>query len=294
MVSDAAAVALAAAAFWSMSMVLSKRGLEFGGDALLVALVVAVVDAVLYWPVLAVVEGGAVLAGLTPAGVGVFVLAGVVGTGVGRLASFTAIDRVGASVNSAAVSTRPLFATALAFLFLGEAVGPVVGAGIVVLVVGLVVLSLSRGGDVRGWAPHELLFSLLAAGSWAVADVVRRFGLTTTPATALHGVAVNEAAGVVVLGAYLLARRPAALGAVPRRSLAFFVGAGLLNACSFLLFFVALDLGPVAIVTSLVGVASLFTVAFAYLLLGDLERITPGIVVGAGLVVVGAAAITLA
>ncbi|MEF8867877.1 MAG: EamA family transporter, partial [Haloarculaceae archaeon] len=186
------------------------------------------------------------------------------------------------------------FATALAFLLIGEVVAPQVVGGILLLVVGLVVLSLSRGGDIRGWHAYELLFPLAAAGAFALADVLRRWGLTTTAATPLHGVALNETAGGVLLAAYVLIRRRGAMRDVSRRTYGIFVGSGLLNALSLLLFFVALDLGRVAIASSLIATTPLFTAAFAYVLLDDLERITMGVVAGAALVVGGAVVITLA
>jgi uncharacterized membrane protein len=60
------------------------------------------------------------------------------------------------------------------------------------------------------------------------------------------------------------------------------------------MFFVALDLGRVAIASSLIATTPLFTAAFAYVLLDDFERITRGDVAGAALVVVGAIVIALA
>lgn len=275
-------------------MVLSKRGLAEGGTTLQVSVVVSAISALVYWPLLFGLYGQGALAAFTPVGIGIFIVAGVVGTALGRLSSFVAINRVGASVNNAAVSARPLFATALAFVMLGEAIGLQVGLGIVVLVIGLVVLSLSRGGDIGGWKAWELLFSLGAAGAWAFSDVIRRLAFTSTPATALHGVAVNETAGFIALFAYLVARHPEQVYVPQRRASWAFIGSGAFNACSLLLFFVALEIGPVAIATSLVGVSALYTAVFAYFLLDDLERITRGILVGATLVVIGAALITLA
>jgi drug/metabolite transporter (DMT)-like permease len=181
----------------------------------------------------------------------------------------------------------------LALVFLGEAVSIGVGAGIGVLVCGLVLLSLSRGGDRGGWRRTELLFPLGAAAGFATADVIRRFGLTTTGATALHGVTINETAGVLALAAYVLARRPDTFRSVSARTYVIFGLSGAANAVSFLLFFVALDIGPVAIATSFIGTTPLFTLVFTYLFLGDLERITKGVIAGAGLVVLGTVVIAI-
>lgn len=106
--------------------------------------------------------------------------------------------------------------------------------------------------------------------------------------------ALNETAGGLALAAYVLTRRRNAMRNVSRRTYGIFVGSGVLNALSLLMFFVALDLGQVAIASSLIATTPLFTAAFAYVLLDDLERITRGIVAGAALVVVGAVVITLA
>lgn len=294
MATEAYLFAVLSAMIWSLSMVGLKLGLEDGGTSLQASLVVALVDVAVYWGLLAALGQIGVFAEVSLVGLAAFVLAGIVGTALGRFASFTGIHRVGASVNSAGISTRPLFAAALAFLLIGEVVPVQVVGGILLLVVGLVVLSLSRGGDIGGWRVYELLFPLAAAGAFALADVLRRWGLTTTAATPLHGVALNETAGGILLAAYVLTRRRDAMADVSRRTYGIFVGSGVLNALSLLLFFVALDLGQVAIASSLIATTPLFTAAFAYVLLDDLERITRGVVIGAALVVVGAIVITLA
>lgn len=294
MVLEAAMVALTASVIWSLSMVIAKVGLEEGGTSLQVSLIVAFTDIAVYWGILVVTGNASAVTGIAPIGVAAFLVAGSVGTALGRFASFAGIRRVGASINSAGISSRPLFATALAFVFLGELVPPLVLGGILVLVVGLAILSLSGGGDIRGWQPWELLFPLSAAGAFAVADVLRRWGLTTTIASPLQGVAINETAGGLLLAGFILTRRRDAMRDVTRRTYGIFFASGLLNATSLLLFFTALELGPVAIASSLIATTPLFTAGFAYFLLGDLERITKGLLVGAFLVVLGAIAITVA
>lgn len=293
-VAAAGAVALAAAAIWAVSMILLKRGLAAGGTILQGSVVVAGVDSVVYWATIgALAAGGQSFAGLSPSIVPLFVASGVVGTAFGRLLSFDGIDRVGASVNSAAISTRPLFATLLALAVLGEVISVATAVGIVILVVGLVVLARSKGGDLRGWQPRELAVPVLAAVLFAASDVIRRFGLTETPVSPLGAVAVHETAGVVALLAIAAWRYD--LGMPTRRATAVFVASGVFNAVSLLLYFQAFSMpgGSVAVVTALVGTAPLFVTAFGAVLLADLERITRGVAVAAVLVVAGAALITL-
>jgi drug/metabolite transporter (DMT)-like permease len=301
-------LALLPALLWGFSPVLSKRGMAAGGDAVQAALVVVVVDSTLYWGAL-VVRGGEALPDLPLEAAGVFALAGVVGTALGRIAVFNGIDRVGASVNSAVISARPLFATLFAIGFLGESVGPATLLGVLMLVVGLAVLTLSKGGDLEGWRPRDLLFPIAAAAVFATGNVLRRFGLQRFETAPLEAVALNETAALVALVAYALARNPAlfrvggrALGdddrgvlGAPRRSYLYFAGSGTLTAVALLSLFAALNhpQGAVAVVDPLAATAPLFTSLFAYFLLGDLESVTRGIVAGAALVVLGVALVTL-
>jgi drug/metabolite transporter (DMT)-like permease len=289
------ALALVPALLWGFGPILDKRGMSAGGTALQAALVVVVVDTVLYWLALFVRSWPAPFSGLTPRLVGIFAVAGLFGTALGRILVFAGVDRVGASVNSAGISTRPLFAALLAVLFLGEPLGLLTGAGIVVLVAGLVVLTYSKGGDVGGWQATALLFPVGAAAVFAAGNVLRRFGFQNTGATPLQAVTVNETAALVALGFYTVARYGTDPLEASRTSYWYFLGSGLVTAVALLSFFAAfaMEAGRVAVVDPLAATAPLFTTVFAAAFLGDLERVTQGIVAGAVLVVAGAVLITV-
>ncbi|MFC7044485.1 EamA family transporter [Halobacteriaceae archaeon GCM10025711] len=288
------ALALVPAVLWGLSPILSKRGMAGGGSSLQASLTVVVVDSSLYWLALAVLQGTDLFSLVSLDALLVFAGAGVVGTALGRIAVFIGVDRVGASVNSAGISTRPLFATLLAFAWLGEPISLATGAGILVLVAGLVVLTLSKGGDISGWQPRDLAFPLAAAVAFAFGNVTRRFGLNAfTDVTLLEAVAINETAAFVALAGFALVRDRRDVFGAPRHTYAYFAGSGTLTAVALLSLFAALQRGPVAIVDPLAGTAPLFTTLFAAVLLRDLERVTWGIVAGAALIVAGAGLITL-
>ncbi|AEN07002.1 protein of unknown function DUF6 transmembrane [halophilic archaeon DL31] len=282
------------ALLWGFSPILSKRGMAAGGTSLQASVTVVVVDSTLFLIALAVQSGDA-FAGLTMETLGVFVLAGVFGTALGRLATFTGVDRVGASVNSAGVSARPLFATMLAVAFLGESASLSTVVGIVVLVAGLASLALAKGGDISGWEPYELLFPIAAAAFFAVGNVLRRYGLTSSDVTSLEAVALNELAAMAVLFGYAIARgRVGEVLGSPRETWGYFAASGTITAVALLSLFAAFahPEGVVAVVDPLAATAPLFTTVFAFFLLGDLERVTRGVVVGAALVVLGVALVT--
>lgn len=288
-------LALVPAVIWGFSPVLDKRGMSLQGTALQAATTVVVVDLSLFTAALLLLRGPALLAGLDPTVAGIFLFAGATGTALGRLAIFVGVHRVGASINSAVVSARPLFATALAFGLLGEPVSLATGVGIVVLVVGLIVLSLSKGGDLAGWETRDLLYPLASGTLFAFGNVLRRFGLGTGGADVLQAVALNEAGALVVFLAYVAVRGTSGFRTPARRSYAYFAGSGVLTAVALLSMFGALALpaGRVAIVESLASTAPLFTTVFAFFFLKDLERVTRGIVLGAVLVVIGVALVTV-
>lgn len=282
------ALALLPAVLWGFSPILSKRGMAGGGSSLQASLVVVAVDSTIYGVALLATSGLAVGAGLEPAAIGLFVAAGVVGTAIGRLAVFVGVDRVGASVNSAVISSRPLFAGILAVGLLGEPVTPVTVGGILVVVVGLAVLALSRGGDIGGWQPRDLLFPLAAAVAFGVGNVARKWGLDAFESiSVLEAVALNEVGALAALGTYgLLAHRDDVFSA-PRRTYAYFAGSGTITAVALLSLFAALEIGRVVVVDPLAATAPLFTALFAAVLLRDLERVTAQLILGAVLVVAG-------
>ena len=292
---EVVALAVLPAILWGLAPILDKRGMAGGGGSLQASLVVVIVDSTIYWIAIAALYGSGAFSGLTVEIFVVFVAAGVVGTAFGRIAIFVGVDRVGASLNSAIISTRPLFATVVALALLGEPLGPVTATGIVVLVAGLSILTISKGGDIEGWRPLDLLWPLAAAALFAVANVSRRYGMLESPISALEAVTINETAGLVVLAAYALATSRGDLFDMPRETYAYFAGSGLLTAVAMLSLMAALGLeeGRIAIVDPLVATAPLFTIVFAAVLLRDLERVTKGVVLGAALIVVGAVLITI-
>lgn len=279
--------ALLAAVGFAMEAILAKRGIAAGGSPILASLIVAAVSIVVYWVVIAAI-GSPIRAMLAdPFGIGVFLVSGVVGSGLGILLHYNGVDRVGASVNTAVVNSRPLFVAVAGFAFLGELLHPTTIVGIVVLVGGLVVITLSRGGDIGGWHPIELLFPVSAAIAFGTGNVLRRYGLTSTELTLFEGIAINAVGGFVVLGAYILVVRGTSVLSAPRRAYLWFVATGGLTSLALLALFAALERERVAIVDSIAAATPLFAVLFTVLFLRELEIVNLRVVVGATLVVSG-------
>lgn len=282
----------AAALFLGLGPVISKRGLSMGGTWMQAVLLVLGVRTALFWVALVGLSGADPFAGLSPFVVGVFVLGGVLASGVGRIAFAIGIDRIGSSLSNAFTNTRPLFAVLMAVVWLGETVTPGMAAGVLVLVFGLAVLSLSRGGDLSGWRRTDLVFPLLAAVVFAAGNVVRRFGFTISPVTSLQAVTVGETAALVSMVAFAAATGRLGADGAPRRAFGYFALNGVTAAVGLLAVFVALRAGPVSIVDPVTATAPLVTTAVAALVLRDVERVTPRLAAGVVLVVGGVALLT--
>lgn len=288
-------VSIAAAVLWGLSPVVMKRGLERDGTSMLAAVVLVIVSFGFFTTIATITYGPHdSYLGLSSTGTVIFLFGGVIGSSLGRLVLYVGVDRVGASVNTAVVNTRPLFASILAVALLGEPVSVWLGIGIVAIVAGVVSLSLSRGGDIRGWEPYELAFPLFAAIAYGAGNVVRRYGFTMTEADVLSAFVLNEFAAMGILVSYALVTRGPDLFQASRRTYAYFATGGFLSSLGLLCTFLALSRGPVVVVDPLVGTAPLFAVLFTYIFLQRVERVTRGVVLGAVFVLVGVVFVTLA
>lgn len=278
---------LVAAVFFGAESVLAKRGIEAGGSPLVVSLTVATVSVLIFGIGAVTFSEMTVLTGQSLADVGIFFFAGIIGSGLGVLMVYRGVDRVGASVNTAIINSRPLVVAILGFGVLSESLNLVTISGIIILVLGLVFVSLSRGGDIRGWEPSDLLIPLFTSILFAIGNVMRRYGLTQTDIPLIEGIAVNAFGGLIVLGGYVLLLHRKAVFAVSPWSYAWSVGTGCCTASALLAMFFAIERERVAIVDSIIATAPLMSLLLTVLFLRDFERVTRRITAGVILVVIG-------
>ena len=281
--------ALLTALTWGTGFIPNKRGLAAGGTPLQSCLTMGGVVCLILWTLILIGPGGGkFFSHLSLSTVCIFALAGLCGSALGNLLTLSGTDHVGASINSAVSNTRPLFTVVIAVIWLGESVQPLLVVGILMLVAGVVILAFSKGGDVRGWHAWQLWIPLGAAAAFAVGNIIRRFGLTSTDIPVLEALVIDQTAGFIMLGVYALARKRREVLLAPPKTYLFYAIAGILGTIGYLSLFAALDRGPVTIVDPLVATTPLFTTFWAYFLLNDLERITFGLVFGTILIVAGA------
>lgn len=226
-----------------------------------------------------------------------FVGAGVTGSLLVRIFLYSGIERVGPSRTYSIYTSSPLFATAIAVVFLGEYLTLPHLLGILLILAGVFVVAREMNVSNSKFSPGgrfspNLLYPLAAAFFVAVNLPLSKFGLMQgTPAAV--GVAIKVATALVILTACLGIRNKPLLSAFSSPNRKWYILAGVANTISLALLFAALAVSRVVVVSPLTNISPLFTLGLSYLFLSRLEVITPRLLLGATLVVGGAAAIVL-
>lgn len=219
-----------------------------------------------------------------------FVMDGVLGTALARLLMFIAVEKVGASVTTSVLSSRSLFGAIFAIILLHEELTALLLLGTLLVIAGIVVLS--EGDRRQDWKRRDLIFPLGTSLLFGLQNVVVKMGLNDMNSPIL-GSTISASTALLAMTAYLAISGKKKYLVVNKPSAKFFCLAGVFIVFVLLSLYSAIGLGKVVVVMPLVSMAPLFTLLFSYFLLRDIERITPRIVVGAILAVIGAALVTL-
>lgn len=211
-----------------------------------------------------------------------FLIAGVLAPGCSQILFTAAIRDVGASRASVTIGTAPLFAVAIALVFLGEPViaGVVVGAVLVVVGGALLLSERQRPAHFR---LAGLGLALTATVIFATRDsLIRRLGTHAThvdPGLAAFATMISGFATLMVFA--LLRKRPVHLGALPA-----FVPAGLCFGLSYILLFEAFYRGRVSVVSPFVATETVWAVGLSAIFLRH-ELVGRRLLLGAAFVVTG-------
>ena len=217
------------------------------------------------------------------AGFWVFAVVGVIQPTLSMYFANEAHNRAGAVVASTFSATYPLFAAALAVMFLGEQLTLVVAAGTALTVFGITTLSwMPRGG--RRLVVTALVFATGTAAIRGLNNVVVKFGIDLLSNVLMACFCSFSVSFVILLVVYRW-RRGGWPRKLPRKGLLYFVATGACIGCGIGLMFSALLLGKVVVVSPIAGTYPVFTM-LAAAALGD-ERITGKVMAGVTLVVAG-------
>jgi drug/metabolite transporter (DMT)-like permease len=296
--SAAVILAFGSAFFFGLALVLTQLGLR--GVPPLSGAAISIPSSTLLFVCLVPI----VLADSTPVWGAIFVFAAVgllFPAGV-TLLTFMANRVLGPVITGTLGNLAPVFAVATAIVVLGETLRAAQLGGLIIILAGVVILTATRREQAARWRSWYLLLPLAAAALRGLVQPTIKLGLEIWPspfAAALTGYLVSSIVVVAAaLTSYLVSSivlvaaassRPRQVGVrATLRGRLWFVGVGLCNGLAVLLMYAALAQGPVALVSPLVAIYPLVTVAGSVVILGNTDRI-PRLALGVALTVAGVA-----
>lgn len=209
----------------------------------------------------------------------------------GRSQIYLAINLVGAARSSAIGGAGVVFSTIFAVTLAGERPHGVLLAGIVIVVIGLVAATEQSVQD--GWSRDKksllgYLLALSAAASYGGANVMAKH-LTLTYGSPLVITAFSLFFGVILLVPVAGTEAVQSLKAAGRdvKFVGFASLSGLASAMAVISLYYALQRADVVLVSPITSTNPLMTLFMSRLFISQLENITPQVVVGTCLAVLG-------
>ena len=233
--------------------------------------------------------------------VGIFMVAGVIGEGLGRSSFILAVDRLGPSTATPIqTATYPVLALIGGVVFFSEGVTfwRVAGAAAIATGIWALLAGGKRSGRtaraasaIKKW--HWAYLLPVAGGvSFALSDIVRKVGLSETSSPALGALVGNLT--VMLIGSIVVVSVPRIRRmAKPGPGWQWFILTGVFAGLGVLSVFQALESGDVSVVGPIIMAQPLGVVLLSAIFLRDLERLTWNIVTGAALTVLGVILITI-
>jgi len=273
--------ALQAALCFSVAQIFVRRGLV-QSNALTGSVISLGTSATILW-LLALIM--APLSALSSPAVGYFIAGGFFAPAIGQTLGYIGMERIGVARSSPIVNTSPMFSSVFAVLILGETWLPRNIIGTCLVIIGVVILSVSKptAGD---WNRTDIVYPVLAALAFGISTNLRKIGLMTVQIPLLAA-AVTVGTAFCVLLAVVRLRGGARILKFNRRSSGWLFGAALVNTGAILSFFSALNLGKIVRVEPLVACNPLITLVLAGIFLRQLEKLSARVVFGAVVTIIG-------
>lgn len=294
-------LAIAAAVCFSLGALFARLGSDYlaSGTGLLISLVSNAVTLLLFGVGYLAFRG---IPAFSAVGIGLFALAGIFGTLIGRWGAIQSGLLLGPSRASLYKNLQPVITTALAVGILGEPFRGIDLVGGSMILAGTVLVSRERAGVGRstdrmweakaGRRTEGILTGLLAAFGFAIGNMLRKVAVGVWPEPifgAIVGVTI-ALVGFAVAGERR--RQSDGIGPLGKGHL-YFSLMGVSSAAAQLLFFSSLLLIPVWIANVFVSTEPILTVLLSAVLFRGREYLSSGTVLSSVLVVGGAITIVL-
>ena len=223
-----------------------------------------------------------------------FIVAGIFSPALVRWLYFISLDRIGPSVSSSILATGPAYTAIMAIVFLKEKITFQISLGILLIIAGIIIFErdMNNGHSIEKRNRRDLVFPLLAAFLFSIAVVARKMGLNILNSP-IFGVTVGFVTSTLIYTVMCLVSKKLRTSiSISKKDLPYFCGAGIFLTTAWLVMFYALSIGDAIIVTPLANLHPLVVLLLSYFFLGQLEKITKGILLGTCIVVSGVLLIT--
>ena len=188
------------------------------------------------------------------------------------------------------MSASPLLSLSLAVLFLGEQPGLAVLGGTGLVVAGVILVSYEPA---RGrWFQPGILWGFASAVSLGVSVFIRKKGLAAMPNIALT-VAWSNMVSIPIIYSLRYISPPRLFDWGPRWAVATIILVGVLNSGNQILYNLAIINSEISVVGPIIAAMPIYSVVFTVLMLRDMTRVRPRLVLGVCVTVAGMATVAL-
>jgi drug/metabolite transporter (DMT)-like permease len=274
------ALALGASFFFGLALVLTQFGLRYArpSEGILISIPLVTVIVWLAAPVVA-------LEGFDIRAAAVFLAIGLVYPAAVTMLTYQANDLMGPAVAGALGNLAPLFAVLGAMLLFGEWPALLQILGILTIVLGIILLSLSRDGVTRSWPLWAIVLPLAASVIRGTVQPIGKVGLSIWPSS-FAAVLLSYTASTFVVAIVAFAQHRHGRVNFAPKGILWFACVGLSNGLAVLALYAALTYGSVVLVAPLAATYPLVTLALGAVLLRA-EKITLPLFAGILITVAG-------
>ncbi len=222
---------------------------------------------------------------------------GVAQFAIGRTVAYSGVSLIGASRTALFISTSVPFSALFAIAFIGESLKPLVAAGTVAVIIGLLLAS----GDslTQGWRADRryllgCLFGLTGGAATGASTVLAKqaVGVYNSPLT-ITALGMLAAMFIVIPAVSIIAARKPAIRTFDWKSMRFVVFSGLSTTVSITSQLFAVQRADVVIVAPILATFTLWTLVFSHIFISRLEQLNLRLIIGAIIGVAGVVAVAL-
>jgi drug/metabolite transporter (DMT)-like permease len=215
---------------------------------------------------------------------------GFIGQGAARFLAYGSNKLIGVGRTNTIVAGSPIGASIMGFLLMGERPALEVWIGMALIVGGLVFLTTDRGGG--AYPLRSYTYAFIAMLAFSVTPYLRKGGMMALSAPAL-GVILSSIVANTTLAATSRFMPGPQKFRVDRSFALLCIPAGIFAMAAAINFWTALRDGPLTVISPLIRMTPIFVLFLSAVLLRGLETISIRLVLATGIIVAGAAMITM-